>query len=150
MPKADPILIPIVVESYEMTGRHTYLPMSITIGCLLVLLLCLVALYKELAPRVIRSEVKEASNAVSQDMYISGNAQYMYIIIISESQYSLCRDDTYVHNIMTSNTFKNPANIQTLYPKSIPVSLYYIDPSELCMKSLVLSSSFSSSLELDW
>ena len=107
MPKADPILIPIVVESYEMTGRHTYLPMSITIGCLLVLLLCLVALYKELAPRVIRSEVKEASNAVSQDMYISGNAQYMYIIIISESQYSLCRDDTYAHNIiiMTSNTF---------------------------------------------
>ena len=57
-----------------MTGRHTYLPMSITIGCLLVLLLCLVALYKELAPTVIRSEVKEATNAVSQDMYISGNA----------------------------------------------------------------------------
>ena len=73
--------IPIVVESYERTGRHTYLPMSITIGCLLVLLVYLMSLYKHLAPRVTHSEVKEATNAVSQDLYLSGNSLFDYTAI---------------------------------------------------------------------
>ena len=121
MPTANPILIPIVVESYEMTGRHTYLPMSITIGFLLVLLLCLVALYKELAPTVIRSEVKEATNAASQDMYISGNAIYYIYQIVS----TLCIEMTHTRIRIISMTCNalNPPNIQTLYPKIIPVSL---------------------------
>jgi hypothetical protein len=38
------------VESYELTGRHTYFAMAIIAGCALVLLLSLAALYKKLAP----------------------------------------------------------------------------------------------------
>jgi hypothetical protein len=52
-----------VVESYELTGKHTYLPMSITIGCLLVLLLALAALYKDLGPRSNQREMKAAISA---------------------------------------------------------------------------------------
>ena len=34
-----------------MTGRHTYPSMAVTAGCSVVILICLVALYKSLAPR---------------------------------------------------------------------------------------------------
>ena len=39
-----------VVESYELTGRHTYFAMAISAGCALVLILSLAVLYKNLAP----------------------------------------------------------------------------------------------------
>lgn len=39
-----------VVESYALTGRHTYVPMAITAGCALVLLVSLVFLFNSLAP----------------------------------------------------------------------------------------------------
>ena len=39
------------VETYELTGKHTYLPMAITAGCVTIMLPLLAALYKELAPR---------------------------------------------------------------------------------------------------
>ena len=39
-----------VIESYKLTGRHTYFAMAVTSGCLLVLLLSLVVLHKDLAP----------------------------------------------------------------------------------------------------
>lgn len=39
------------MKTYELTGKHTYLSMAVTAGCLVVLLVCLSGLYKELAPR---------------------------------------------------------------------------------------------------
>ena len=45
------LCISTVVESYELTGRHTYFAMGIIAGCALVLLLSLAALYKKLAPK---------------------------------------------------------------------------------------------------
>ena len=40
----------VVIESYDLTGRHTYFSMAITAGCALVLFISLVVLYKSLAP----------------------------------------------------------------------------------------------------
>ena len=40
----------VVIESYDLTGRHTYFSMAITAGCALVLLISLVVLHKSLAP----------------------------------------------------------------------------------------------------
>ena len=39
------------METYELTGKHIYLSMAITAGCVVIMLLLLAALYKELAPR---------------------------------------------------------------------------------------------------
>ena len=39
------------MKTYEVTGKHTYLPMGIVAVCLIVLLVLLAALYKELAPK---------------------------------------------------------------------------------------------------
>ena len=36
---------------YELSGKHTYVPMSINAVCLIVLLVLLAAFYKELAPK---------------------------------------------------------------------------------------------------
>ncbi|CAI7994631.1 hypothetical protein GBAR_LOCUS1521 [Geodia barretti] len=38
------------IQSYEVTGRHTYFAMAIVSGCAVLLLLSLLALYKRLAP----------------------------------------------------------------------------------------------------
>ena len=54
-----------VVESYERTTRHTFVPMTITAGISLLLLLLLVALYKQLAPRSSQSTIS-SSNASSE------------------------------------------------------------------------------------
>ena len=53
-----------VVESYELTGRHTVLAMSVSAGLTLVLLLSLVALYKGLAP--IKTNNSKTVNATSK------------------------------------------------------------------------------------
>ena len=45
-----------VVETYELTGKHTYLSMAIIAGCVVIMLLLLAALYKELAPRSTSTE----------------------------------------------------------------------------------------------
>ena len=45
-----------VVASYKMTGRHTYLSMSINSGLSVAVLLFLMALYKNLAPRRAQGE----------------------------------------------------------------------------------------------
>ena len=39
------------METYEVSGKHTYIPMGIVAVCLVVLLVLLVAFYKELAPK---------------------------------------------------------------------------------------------------
>ena len=54
----------VVVESYELTGKHTYLPMSITIGSLLVILLVLAGLYKDLDHRSKRRKMKAATTTM--------------------------------------------------------------------------------------
>ena len=51
-----------VVESYELTGRHTVLAMSVSAGLTLVLLLSLVALYKSLAPIKTNSKTVNATS----------------------------------------------------------------------------------------
>ena len=40
-----------VVESYELTDKHTYCPMAVTIATILVSFVGLVALYNRLSPR---------------------------------------------------------------------------------------------------
>ena len=55
-----------VVESYKLTGRHTYLPMTITAGCVVAMLLSLVALYRNLAPRPSQGERQTVTSATSK------------------------------------------------------------------------------------
>lgn len=45
-----------VVETYELSGKYTYISMAISSGCLVILLFLLAALYKELVPRSTSSE----------------------------------------------------------------------------------------------
>ena len=40
-----------MVETYEFTGKHTFLPMAIFASCLGVVLLFLIVLYRKLAPQ---------------------------------------------------------------------------------------------------
>ena len=52
------------LESYEQTGKHTYLPMSITMVTVLVTLVALVVLYKVLAPRYY-TDTRKATNLMA-------------------------------------------------------------------------------------
>ena len=49
----------VVVESYELTGRHTYFATAISAVCALVLILSLAALHKNLAPKSKRNKDKD-------------------------------------------------------------------------------------------
>ena len=55
-----------VVESYELTGRHTYPSMAVTAGGSVVILICLVVLYKSLAPISNRTERDLVVDATSK------------------------------------------------------------------------------------
>ena len=59
----------IVVESYDWTGKHTYFPMAITIGSVLLMCVALIGLYNKLAPRPIGGEMK-AANSVAGNIDI--------------------------------------------------------------------------------
>ena len=56
-----------VVESYEWTGRHTYFPMAVTIGSILITLVALVVLYNKLGPRPLSVEI-QAANCVPSNV----------------------------------------------------------------------------------
>ena len=58
------------VESYEQTGKHTFLPLIITMATFLIALVVLAALYKDLAPRntTTESEPQHASNPSAQEL----------------------------------------------------------------------------------
>jgi len=45
-----------VVETYELSGKHTYVSMAIFAMCIAVVLLSLIPLYRQLAPRSIVPE----------------------------------------------------------------------------------------------
>jgi len=45
-----------VVETYELSGKHTYLSMAIFTVCVAVVLLSLIPLYRQLAPRSVVQE----------------------------------------------------------------------------------------------
>ena len=47
---ASTLCLHIDIQSYEVTGRHTYFAMAILSGCALTLILSLLALYKRLVP----------------------------------------------------------------------------------------------------
>ena len=72
------------MESYELTGRHTYPSMAVTAGGSVVILICLVALYKSLAPK---SSLKERVDATSkletmeQDMLGLRNGNYLMFCV---------------------------------------------------------------------
>ena len=55
-----------VVESYDASGKHTYLAMAITAGCALILLLSLVILYKKLGPISLEKDEREVVEATSK------------------------------------------------------------------------------------
>jgi hypothetical protein len=57
------------VESYEQTGKHTFLPLSITNATILLVLVALAVLYKDLAPRC-STEAKAATNATALELSI--------------------------------------------------------------------------------
>ena len=60
-----PVVFFAVVESYDLTSRHTYIPMAITAGCTLVLLIGLAAFYKKLAPLSLQVQDAAVVNATS-------------------------------------------------------------------------------------
>ena len=53
------------VESYEQSGKHTFLPLSITNVTIILLLVSLAAIYRDLAPRCYSTEEKAATNATA-------------------------------------------------------------------------------------
>jgi MFS family permease len=56
------------VESYEQTGKHTFLPLIITMVTFLIALVVLAVLYKDLAPRNTRTEPQHATNPSAQEL----------------------------------------------------------------------------------
>ena len=56
-----------VIESYERTGKHTYFPMAVTIGAILITLVALVVLYNKLGPRSLSVEI-QAANCVPSNV----------------------------------------------------------------------------------
>ena len=55
-------LLTAVVETYELSGKHTYISMAIFAMCMAVVLLSLIPLYRQLAPQ---SKVQEAQYYVA-------------------------------------------------------------------------------------
>ena len=72
-----------VVEVYEISGKHTFLPMGIVAMYLLVLLLLLAVFYKELAPKSTADEgseryhVNATFGTSEQDKGLSLNTMYI-------------------------------------------------------------------------
>ena len=73
-------LYTVVVESYELTGRHTYLATAISAGCALVLLLSLAALHKNLAPKSKRNKDKD-----DDDLTVSATCKLSLAVTESET-----------------------------------------------------------------
>ena len=87
-----------VVESYELSGNHTYIPMILTALFLIVLLLSLMVLYKILAPESIQTEVSDLTHAsinVSATLAILFGYDLLYsgllAVIIYNTFISFCR-----------------------------------------------------------
>ena len=85
-----------VVEIYELTGKHTYCLMAITIAGILVSLVGLVALYNKLGPRPLSVEI-QASNCVpsieqekTAGMLIKYHVAIYVFIMFIFSRYSEC------------------------------------------------------------
>ena len=69
----------LVVESYELTGRHTYFATAISAGCALVLLLSLATLHKNLAPKSKHNKDKD-----DDDLTISATCKLSFVVTESE------------------------------------------------------------------
>ena len=67
------------MKTYELTGKHTYLCMSVTAGCLVVLLVLLAGLYKELGPRSRSSEGKVVYHVTATFDTVDNGLQGMVI-----------------------------------------------------------------------
>ena len=75
-----------VVESYKLTGRHTYFAMAITAVCLLMLLVSLAVFYRNLAPKAqntvsAASELYKLEHNPSSRSYKSMNNAIYYSLL---------------------------------------------------------------------
>ena len=81
---------------YELSGKHTYVPMSINAVCLIVLLVLLAAFYKELAPKSNAGETHYKFHVTATFDTLEKEDEYkglLYIIIclIFSSQYCIAQ-----------------------------------------------------------
>ena len=83
-------LVSVVDASYEASGKHTFVPMSIMNGTLVLMLVAFAVLYKELAPRThaVSGEKSEENAAIIKSKskgYIQGRAvgvhQHHYVFL---------------------------------------------------------------------
>ena len=68
-------LLYIVDATYESSGKHTYLPMTINGGTLILVLLMFVVLYKQLAPRTHSASVKELNTTTEKSTVIKSSGK---------------------------------------------------------------------------
>ena len=68
-----------VDATYESSGKHTYLPMTINGGTLILVLLMFVALYKQLTPRTLSASVKELNEKTT---VIKSNGKTVAVTVI--------------------------------------------------------------------
>ena len=83
-----------VVETYEFTGKHTYLPMAITAGMLFVNLASLVVLYGKLSPNSDQKDIVcKASHPLGTDILPGDISQ-----IFQQKFFSKCPHHTFFTN----------------------------------------------------
>ena len=115
-----------VVESYELTGRHTYLAMAIIAGCALVLLLSLAALYKKLAPKsnfILPAAVNATSSQVAATELESTGIR---IMIFFQSTLNTCIQLLfYSHSHTHSHTFSHSQLTLTLTATHLHVATHF-------------------------
>ena len=77
-----PTFLSAVDATYELSGKHTYLPMGITAGTYVVTLAIFVAFYKQLTPRVYVTQRGDVEESQPTSSVISLSTFVDYIIIL--------------------------------------------------------------------
>ena len=74
-----------VVETYELSGKHTYISMGIFAACIAVVLLSLIPLYRQLAPRSVVQEEQYhmAAPFTAKDEEALGTGDWTSVFIFS-------------------------------------------------------------------
>ena len=76
------VFTPVVDATYEASGKHTYLPMTINSGTLVLVLVVFVVLYKHLAPRNHSAAVKELDEKITV-IKSSGKTVIKLLVIVT-------------------------------------------------------------------
>ena len=95
-----------VIKSYEMTSRHTYFAMAITAGYALVLLICLAALFKNLAPRD-RGSALSATSKFHSDPVNQDPTGIYSLVIISYSELVLYTGSGEIAEVQDDDDLEN-------------------------------------------